>query len=157
MARSLHWVSSLKVDSELVLQVKFHLLNLEENLPLNNRLVQTTFNCPEFILRTLPRERTPHTRPAPFPEHLIDHGKKAHRSIGLGIVTSKVRMSKLAVERNRGRRRIVEALGYVVNRGVMCPPGVNGWDLVSEGVSPEPRSIIPGPVHRRIITWAISC
>ena len=53
----------------------------------------------------------------------------------LGFIITKAHVSKMAHERVRARRRLKEALNLVVNRGMSCPPGMSGWDLIDQGES----------------------
>ncbi|WVQ72019.1 hypothetical protein IAR50_001563 [Cryptococcus sp. DSM 104548] len=85
---------------------------------------------PFFSIRLFPASALP-LRPAPpFPLHAIAKKRQAMKAeaacVYAVVIASKAKVSKLAVERNKVRRKMMEAMGRVVNA-----PGGGGKGLVS--------------------------
>ncbi|WVN86190.1 ribonuclease P protein component [Cryptococcus depauperatus CBS 7841] len=79
---------------------------------------------PYFIIRTFRAALLPPRPAPPFPSDMLNAVRRKHPCVYLAVITSKNNISKLAVERNRVRRRFRAALDNVVNSN-------EGWKLVS--------------------------
>ncbi|WVO21362.1 ribonuclease P protein component [Cryptococcus decagattii] len=76
-------------------------------------------------IRAFPAHLLPPRPAPPFPLDLISKTRRENPCVYLSIITSKNQVSKLAVERNRVRRRLKAAWDRVINGGS------EGWRLVS--------------------------
>jgi hypothetical protein len=116
-------------------QVGFASINLSVLLPQLTTRRLPTYNAPWFTLRACPSSLLPTSPPPPFPPHMIKVRPES-KIIKFGIVTSRAKLSKLAVERNMARRRIKSALDVVVNRGIGLGGGEDeGVEYVLDGES----------------------
>ncbi|ODO11067.1 ribonuclease P protein component [Cryptococcus amylolentus CBS 6273] len=116
---------------------------------------------PLFAIRLFPASALP-LRPAPpFPLHAIARKRQEMKAeaacVYAVVIASKAKVSKLAVERNKVRRKIMEAMRTVVNA-----PGMVGKNLVSPehayiiSANPEvydaPMEMLVNDVERSLVT-----
>jgi len=88
---------------------------------------------PYFDLVAIPSEFLPKQPPSAFPQDYHKHKiSRADKSVTFLMVASKVKVSKLAVERGRAKRRFKAALDLMANRGVGLRTR-DGADLVRPG------------------------
>ncbi|OCF32695.1 hypothetical protein I316_05616 [Kwoniella heveanensis BCC8398] len=73
------------------------------------------YRCPSFNIRAYPSAFLPPRRSTPFPPCRNMEYRRERLCVYLGLMSSKSAVSKLAVERNRCRRRVKTALDEVVN------------------------------------------
>ncbi|ODN90717.1 hypothetical protein L198_06033 [Cryptococcus wingfieldii CBS 7118] len=118
------------------------------------------YTTPLFAIRLFPASALP-LRPAPpFPLHAIARKRQEMKAeaacVYAVVIASKAKVSKLAVERNKVRRKVMEAMGKVVNA-----PGM-GKNLVSPehayiiSANPEvydaPMETLVNDVERSLVT-----
>ena len=78
----------------------------------------------------MPSHLLPTRAKSPFPADYYTHKiKRAEKMVTFLLVVSKARVSSLAVERNRARRKLKTALDLVINRGIGLETP-NGQELV---------------------------
>ena len=97
---------------------------------------------PYFDLSCSPAQSMPARPPSPFPpDHRLHNKEEAEKQIIFLMVTSKNNVSRVAVERNRARRRLKSAVDLVVNRGVGLTTE-DGAVLVSPSMYLKARALV---------------
>ncbi|KAK8854618.1 ribonuclease P protein component [Kwoniella newhampshirensis] len=82
------------------------------------------YRSPLFTLRAFPSHLLPPRRPPPFPLDFANAYREKNDCVYLAVIGSKSQVSKLAVERNRARRRFRAAIEQVVvqeEKGLVVP------------------------------------
>ncbi|CAD6568460.1 MAG: hypothetical protein TREMPRED_004546 [Tremellales sp. Tagirdzhanova-0007] len=94
-------------------------------------------STPYFDISSTPSQSMPARPPNPFPaNHRLHNAGKAAKQVTFLIVTSKNNVSRIAIERNRARRRFKSAMDLVVNRGIGLRTE-DGAELVSPSMFTE--------------------
>ncbi|OWT38273.1 ribonuclease P protein component [Cryptococcus neoformans Bt1] len=100
-------------------------IDMETALPKIFATKTPVYRSSGLSIRAFPAHLLPPRPAPPFPPDLISKTRRENPCIYLSIITSKNQVSKLAVERNRVRRRLRAAWDKVIN------DGREGWRLVS--------------------------
>nr|XP_031863958.1 ribonuclease P protein component [Kwoniella shandongensis]KAA5531030.1 ribonuclease P protein component [Kwoniella shandongensis] len=105
-------------------KTKFIGIDLESSLSKIFLTKLPLYRSPLFNLRAFPSHLLPPRRPPPFPLDFGQHYRKENDCVQLAVIGSKSQVSKLAVERNRARRRFRAAMEMVVEgeeKGLVVP------------------------------------
>lgn len=100
-------------------------IDMETALPKIFATKTPIYRSPGLSIRAFPAHLLPPRPAPPFPPDLVSKTRHENPCVYLSIITSKNQVSKLAVERNRVRRRVKAAWDHVIN------DGREGWRLVS--------------------------
>ena len=109
------------------------------------------FRSSTFSLRCARQDSLPQRKAPPFPASRL-RKRVEPKVVQFAFTATKASVSKLAVVRNRARRRLKAAVELVVNRSMGLKEGEHGWDLVSSGGSSFPLSLSPPPLHLSFCT-----
>ncbi|WWC63513.1 uncharacterized protein I303_106116 [Kwoniella dejecticola CBS 10117] len=90
--------------------------DLETSLPSIFSTKLPVFRSPLFNLRCIPFSRLPPRKVAPYPMQENERWKMDNRCIYFTVLSSKNAVSKLAIERNRCKRRFKAALDEILNK-----------------------------------------
>lgn len=109
-------------------QVVFIGIDMNTALPKIFATKTPVYRSSGLSIRAFPAHLLPPRPAPPFPLDLISKTRCENPCVYLSIITSKNQVSKLAMERNRVRRRLKAAWDRVINEGS------EGWRLVSPGM-----------------------
>ncbi|KAK6910863.1 hypothetical protein I204_03103 [Kwoniella mangroviensis CBS 8886] len=117
-AASLRPKDTITLDSDA--RIRIIGFDLTTSLPTIFRTKTSVFRSPLFNLRSIPFSNLPPRRLPPFPTERLSEWRNEQkgRCIYFSAISSKNAVSKLAVERNRSRRRFNSALEGLLNDDV---------------------------------------
>ncbi|WRT68603.1 uncharacterized protein IL334_005581 [Kwoniella shivajii] len=110
-----HTSNSAIPNSNFNQKTTFIGFDLSTSLPTIFRTKIPVYKSPLFNLRAIPTYLLPPRKPPPFPLEGNQSWKNERRCVYVAAITSKNAVSKLAVERNRSRRRWKAALNVIIN------------------------------------------